>query len=220
MTGIHDLALFVLAGLLLNLTPGPDLAYIAARSAAGGLRDGVAAVAGITAGCLVHTVAAALGLSALLATSALAFDVVKWCGAAYLVYAGVRLVVASRRPESTPTSILTALRNEAPVPRSRPVRIFREALVINVFNPKVALFFLAFLPQFIATDAPAKALSFIVLGALFNFNSLFVNLPVAWLASRAGRHLRARARALQWLQRATGGVFIALGVRLAASARG
>lgn len=220
MTGIHDLALFVLAGLLLNLTPGPDLAYIAARSAAGGLRDGVAAVAGITAGCLVHTVAAALGLSALLATSALAFDVVKWCGAAYLVYAGVRLVVASSRPESTPTSILTALRNEAPVPRSRPVRIFREALVINVFNPKVALFFLAFLPQFIATDAPAKALSFIVLGALFNFNSLFVNLPVAWLASRAGRHLRARARALQWLQRATGGVFIALGVRLAASARG
>ena len=220
MTGIHDLALFVLAGLLLNLTPGPDLAYIAARSAAGGLRDGVAAVAGITAGCLVHTVAAALGLSALLATSALAFDVVKWCGAAYLVYAGVRLVVASSRPESTPTSVLTALRNEAPVPRSRPVRIFREALVINVFNPKVALFFLAFLPQFIATDAPAKALSFIVLGALFNFNSLFVNLPVAWLASRAGRHLRARARALQWLQRATGGVFIALGVRLAASARG
>ena len=220
MTGIHDLALFVLAGLLLNLTPGPDLTYIAARSAAGGLRDGVAAVAGITAGCLVHTVAAALGLSALLATSALAFDVVKWCGAAYLVYAGVRLVVASSRPESTPTSIRTALRNEVPVPRSRPVRIFREALVINVFNPKVALFFLAFLPQFIATDAPAKALSFIVLGALFNFNSLFVNLPVAWLASRAGRHLRARARALQWLQRATGGVFIALGVRLAASARG
>ena len=220
MTGIHDVALFVLAGLLLNLTPGPDLAYIAARSAAGGLRDGVAAVAGITAGCLVHTVAAALGLSALLATSALAFDVVKWCGAAYLVYAGVRLVVASSRPESTPNSIRTTLRNEAPVPRSRPVRIFREALVINVFNPKVALFFRAFLPQFIATDAPAKALSFIVLGALFNFNSLFVNLPVAWLASRAGRHLRARARALQWLQRATGGVFIALGVRLAASARG
>lgn len=218
MTGIHDLPLFVVAGLLLNLTPGPDMAYIAARSAGGGLRDGVAAVIGITAGCLVHTLAAALGLSALLATSALAFDIVKWCGAAYLVYAGARLLVAPRRGASSPTDLRTAP-IEASRRAVRGMRIFREALVINVFNPKVALFFLAFLPQFIATDAPAKAWSFVVLGALFNFNSLFVNLPVAWLASRAGRHLRARAQALQWLQRATGGVFIALGVRLAASGR-
>ena len=218
MTGIHDLPLFVVAGLLLNLTPGPDLAYIAARSAAGGLRDGVAAVLGITSGCLVHTFAAALGLSALLAASALAFDMVKWCGAAYLVYAGVRLLIA--RPTDASTSPATpATPDRTAARRARPGRIFREALVINVFNPKVALFFLAFLPQFIAVDAPAKALSFVLLGALFNFNSLFVNLPVAWLASRAGRQLRERARALKWLQRATGGVFIALGARLAASVR-
>src|SRR5262249_11866318 len=97
MSGIHDLALFVAAGLLLHLTPGPDMAYIAARSAAGGLRDGLAATFGITAGCVVHTLAAALGLSALLATSSAAFAVVKWCGAAYLLYVGVRLVIGSMR---------------------------------------------------------------------------------------------------------------------------
>jgi threonine/homoserine/homoserine lactone efflux protein len=140
------------------------------------------------------------------------------CGAAYLIYAGLRLLVASGRGESTPANIGTAP-VEAPRHAARGFRIVREALLINLFNPKVALFFLAFLPQFIEADAPAKALSFAVLGMLFNFNSLFINLPVAWLASHAAGRLRARGRASPWLQRATGGVFIALGVRLAASAR-
>src|SRR5207248_5729224 len=97
VSGIHDLALFIAAGLLLNLTPGPDMAYIAARSVAGGFRDGAAATLGITAGCVVHTIAAAAGLSALLATSATAFEIVKWCGAAYLLFAGVKLIVNSLR---------------------------------------------------------------------------------------------------------------------------
>ena len=207
MTGVHDLALFIAAGLLLNLTPGPDMAYIAARSAAGGFRDGAAAVFGITSGCFVHTLAAAAGLSAVLATSATAFEIVKWCGAAYLLYAGIRLIVAKRDAEVHATLLAPAT----------PRRIFREALLINVFNPKVALFFLAFVPQFIAVDAPRKALAFVLLGALFNFNSLFVNLPVAWLASRAGRRLRA-SRAI-WLSRMTGGLFIVLAVRLAALSR-
>lgn len=97
MDGIHDLAVFVAAGLLLNLTPGPDMTYIAARSVAGGFRDGAAATFGITAGCVVHTVAASAGLSALLATSAMAFEIVKWCGAAYLLYAGLRLIAGTVR---------------------------------------------------------------------------------------------------------------------------
>src|SRR5215813_2537066 len=148
MTGIHDLGLFVVAGLLLNVTPGPDMAYIAARSAAGGFRSGVAATLGITAGCVVHTLAAAAGLSVLLATSATAFTIVKWCGAAYLLYAGVRLVLASlRAPRDAAIGTL--------LPHASPARIFREAFVINVFNPKVALFFLAFVPQFIEAAAPA-----------------------------------------------------------------
>jgi threonine/homoserine/homoserine lactone efflux protein len=229
MTGVHDLALFVAAGLLLNLTPGPDLAYIAARSASGGFRDGAAAVFGITAGCVVHTLAAALGLSALLATSATAFEIVKWCGALYLLYAGVRLVLAVPRgrssgdaPSHLPRAASPFCARAAPGPPVGPTSaraIFREALLINVFNPKVALFFLAFVPQFIAADAPAKALSFVLLGSLFNFNSLFVNLPVAWLASRAAGRLRARSRVLRWMQRSVGALFIVLAARLALSSR-
>ena len=212
MTGIHDLALFVAAGLLLNVTPGPDMAYIAARSAAGGFRDGAAATFGITAGCVVHTIAAALGLSALLATSAAAFEIVKWCGAAYLLYLGAKLLLGSVRARPA-----TGARPLLPPAPAR--TILREGFVINVFNPKVALFFLAFLPQFIAADAPSKALAFVLLGCLFNFNSLFVNLPVAWLASRAGRSLRESARATRWLTGALGALFVLLAARLAALER-
>jgi threonine/homoserine/homoserine lactone efflux protein len=208
MTGIHDLGLFVVAGLLLNLTPGPDLAYITARSVSGGLRDGVAATFGILAGCFVHTLAATLGLSALIAASATAFAFIKWCGALYLVYAGIRLLMASARPRAVGG-------NAVVLTRARPLAILREAFLINVFNPKVALFFLAFLPQFIDTDAPGHALAFLLLGCLFNFNSLFVNLPVAWLASRAARRLRASMRAARVLQGALGAFFLALAARLA-----
>jgi threonine/homoserine/homoserine lactone efflux protein len=223
MTGVHDVALFVAAGLLLNVTPGPDMAYIAARSAAGGFRDGAAAVFGITAGCVAHTLAAAIGLSALLAASATAFEIVKWCGALYLLYAGIRLLIASagRAPVVAPAQRPDPRRIGASdsLLRAPPLRIFREALLINVFNPKVALFFLAFVPQFIAVDAPDKALAFVALGTLFNVDSLFVNLPVAWLASRAGHRLRAGTRGLQWMQRVAGGLFIVLAARLAAFSR-
>jgi len=208
MMGIHDLALFVAAGLLLNVTPGPDMAYIAARGAAGGFRAGMAAALGITAGCVVHTLAAAAGLSVLLATSAAAFTVVKWCGAAYLLYAGLWLVAASVRPAPDRS------RSPLPAPATAP-RIFREALVINVLNPKVALFFLAFLPQFIAADAPSKGLAFLALGCLFCFNSLFVNVPVVWLAARAGRRVRDHAAAARWLTGTVGALFVLLAARLA-----
>jgi threonine/homoserine/homoserine lactone efflux protein len=212
VTGVHDLGLFVAAGLLLNLTPGPDMAYIVARSAAGGMRDGAAATFGITAGCVVHTIGAAAGLSALLATSAAAFEIVKWCGAAYLLYAGARLLAGSVKSAPSPSA-------PGSMAAARPWKIFREAFVINLFNPKVALFFLAFLPQFIAADAPAKAWSFVLLGCLFNFNSLFVNLLVAWMASRAGRGLRESARLARWLTGAVGALFILLAVRLATVSR-
>lgn len=208
MSGIHDLALFVSAGLLLNLTPGPDMAYIAARSAAGGIRAGVAATFGITAGCVVHTIAAAAGLSLVLATSATAFAAVKWCGAFYLVVAGIRLVHGALRAREH----ASAAASLAPAGAAR---VVREAFVINVLNPKVAVFFLAFLPQFIDADAPSKALSFLLLGCLFNVNSLFVNLPVAWLAARAGRRVRGSPVAERWLRGMVGALFVLLAARLA-----
>ncbi len=207
MIGIHDLPLFVAAGLLLNVTPGPDMAYIAARAAAGGFRDGAAATLGITAGCVVHTLAAALGLSAVLAASALAFAAVKWIGAAYLLYLGVRLLAGAARARSP-------LDARAVLPAAAGM-IFREGFLVNVFNPKVALFFLAFLPQFIAADAAHKAVAFVLLGGLFIVNSLFVTLPVAWLASRAGRGLRGWDRAARWLTGAVGALFVMLAARLA-----
>src|SRR4030095_9311787 len=147
-------------------------------------------------------------LSALLATSSAAFAVVKWCGAAYLLYVGARRLAGSLRSSASNQRLEI-------VAAAPPWKIFREAFVINVFNPKVALFFLAFLPQFISADAPAKALSFVALGCLFNFNSLFVNLPVAWLASRAGQEVRASASAKRWLTGAVGALFVALAARLA-----
>jgi len=206
--GVHDLALFVAAGLLLNMTPGPDIAYIAARAAAGGVRPGVAAALGITGGCVVHTLAAAAGLSVLLATSAAAFGIVKWCGAAYLAYAGPKLLRASwRADDATPFQSVLAAAPSA--------RIFREAFVINIFNPKVALFFLAFLPQFIDIDAPHKGLAFVALGCLFNVNSLFVNIPVAFVAARAGRRLRGSAVLARWFTGAVGALFVLLAGRLA-----
>ncbi len=208
MSGIHDLGWFVLAGLLLNVTPGPDMAYIAARGAAGGFRDGFAASLGIKLGCLVHTLAAAAGLSALVAASATAFAVVKLVGAAYLAYAGMRLLIAAARTP-TPSAPSPLLRPAAPL------AIVREAFVINVLNPKVALFFLAFLPQFIASDAPHQALAFVALGCLFNVNSLLVNVPVAWLASRAAHGLRTSVRAARILGGAAGGTFLLLAARVA-----
>lgn len=215
MIGVHDLPLFVVAGLLLNVTPGPDMAYIAARGGAGGFRAGAAATLGITAGCVVHTLAAAAGLSVVLATSATAFTIVKWCGAAFLLYAGVRLLISSlsRKPESETAGSRPLLS------RASAARIFREALVINVLNPKVALFFLAFLPQFIDAAAPNPGLAFVFLGTLFNVNSLFVNLPVAWIAAQAGRRGRGSARLARMLHGAVGALFVLLAARLAALER-
>jgi threonine/homoserine/homoserine lactone efflux protein len=157
---------------------------------------------------VIHTLLAAAGLSALIAASALAFGVVKACGAAYLLYLGARLIVSSfgRRMDVEPAELL---------PPATPAAVVREALVINVFNPKVALFFLAFLPQFVDAAAPSPALAFVLLGCLFNANSLLINLPVAWLAARAGRRLRASVRLARWLSGALGTFFVLLAARLA-----
>jgi len=208
MTGVHDLWLFVLSGLLLNMTPGVDTLYIVGRGTAQGFRAGAVAALGIGAGCIVHTLAAALGLSAILATSATAFMVVKWIGAAYLVYLGVTLLVSRSHQGAALAS-----------PPASLSRIFAQGFLTNVLNPKVALFFLAFLPQFIAADAPHKALAFVLLGAIFNFNGTLWNLLVAWSASGLGRRLAAGGGKVTWLNRVLGGLFVTLGVRLALAER-
>jgi threonine/homoserine/homoserine lactone efflux protein len=208
MEGIHDLGLFVLSGLLLNVTPGADTLYIVARGTTQGARAGAVAALGIGAGCIVHTLAAALGLSAILATSATAFTLVKWIGAAYLVYLGASLLASRPAPATA-----------APLPPASPARVFAQGFLTNVLNPKVALFFLAFLPQFIDADAPRKALAFLVLGAVFNVNGTLWNLLVAWLSANAARRFSASATAARWLRRSAGAAFVALGVRLGLAER-
>ena len=181
MPDAQNLVLFIAAGLLLNLTPGPDVLYIVSNALRSGARAGVVAGLGITAGCFVHVFAAALGVSALMAASATAFTVLKWAGAAYLLWIGVKLLFA----KAAPVVLGCATRSPAYGAPSFGA-IFRGGFLTNVLNPKVAIFFLAFVPQFIAPEAPNKALTFILLGTLFNINSVPVNSGWA-LAAAASR---------------------------------
>jgi threonine/homoserine/homoserine lactone efflux protein len=207
MLGIHSLWLFVLSGVLLNITPGPDTAYIVGRSAQIGWRGGAAAALGISAGCLVHVFAAAIGLSALLAASSLAFTAIKWIGAAYLIYTGIKMLLAQAPSPATDT---------ATVPRVTTLRqVFWQGALTNALNPKVALFFLAFLPQFVDAAAPGKALAFVVLGLIFIGTGTLWGLGVAAFAAKAAGRIRQSGRALVWLNRALGAMFIGLGVRVA-----
>jgi RhtB (resistance to homoserine/threonine) family protein len=208
--GTHDLVLFVVAGLLLNVTPGADTLYIVGRGAAQGRRAGVLAALGVGAGCCVHMVAAALGLSAILAASATAFTVVKLAGAAYLVWLGICLLRSSLRDAAAAA---------APAPQAPAHRVFVQGLVTNVLNPKVALFFLAFLPQFIDADAPSKVLAFLFLGLVFNVNGTLWNLLLAFASASLARRLRAGGRGTRWLERAAGMLFIGLGAKLALAER-
>ena len=204
MPGTHDLALFVISGLLLNITPGPDILYIVGRSTQG-FRPGAVAALGIGAGCFVHIFAAAIGLSALLAASATAFMAVKMVGGAYLVWIGISLLrTRSRRPSPGP--------GHAPGHVTLG-RVFAQGFLTNALNPKVALFFLALLPQFIDADAGNKTLAFLFLGIVFNTNALAWNLFVAWGAARASRSF-TDSRATPWINRVLGGLFVWLGLRL------
>src|SRR5579872_4349243 len=199
MLGIHDFWLFVAAGWLLNITPGPDVAYIVGRSAQLGLRGGVTAAIAVATGCMIHITAAALGVSALIAASALAFTALKWMGAAYLIYIGVRMIF-SARAASTETAF-AARSGTSPVALRV---VFWQGFLTNALNPKVALFFLAFLPQFIDPAAPSKGLAFLALGLVFNVNGTIWNLCVAWFAAKA-LGLGPVARARVGLERAIGG---------------
>lgn len=208
MLGIHDLALFIVSGLLLNMMPGPDSLLIMLRSGSQGWRAGSMAALGIGTGTMVHVLAAALGLSALLSASAELFAVIKLMGALYLAYLGISLL--RQRPGAAAT-----VNETVALPRLSYGRIFRQGLLTNVLNPKVALFFLAFVPQFIDPAAPQKALAFIVLGCIFNFNGMIWCHLLALATAFASRKVRLPARVATWLNRVMGGLFVGLGIKLA-----
>ncbi|AMC34068.1 LysE family translocator [Janthinobacterium sp. B9-8] len=209
MFGIHDLGLFVISGLLLNMAPGPDSLLIVSRSAAQGWRSGSAAALGIGSGTLVHVFAAALGLSTLLATSAMAFTLVKYIGAAYLLYMGCTLLLsrASAPAISQPVQTL-AYR-----------AVFLQGFFCNLLNPKVALFFLAFVPQFISNDSPSKALAFILLGCIFNANGMLWCHFLAISSARISQRIQISSAFSSWMNRAIGAIFISFGIKLALFSR-
>ena len=211
MPEAQQLLLFVAAGLLLNLTPGPDVLYIVSRALRFGTRAGIVAGLGITAGCFVHIAAAAVGVSALMAASTTAFSVLKWLGAGYLLWMGARMVL-SRTPKQTPESVADSA-SDVTTPSMK--AIFLGGFWTNALNPKVALFFLAFVPQFIAPGAVNKPLAFLLLGLLFNFNAVFVNVAWAALAGGMARRTLAVQRGLHRLERVAGLMFIGFGLKLA-----
>lgn len=212
MYGIHDLALFIISGFLLNVMPGPDSLLIMSKSASQGWRAGSVASLGIGSGVFVHVFAAALGLSAILASSATAFTVVKYVGAAYLIYIGI---TALRQKSSVDSEANNSVNSLPHTMKS----IFWQGFLSNALNPKVALFFLAFVPQFINHNSPEKALAFIVLGAIFNVNSMLWCHFLAISTAFASKRLKISKSMSVWLNKTIGVLFISLGMKLALAAK-
>ena len=195
--------LFLVATITLALIPGPDMVYVLARSVGQGRKAGIVSALGVSVGLLVHTSAAALGLSALLMSSAFAYTAVKYLGAVYLIYLGVRIVL------SKDTGSLSTLK------QASLKRIFSQGVITNVLNPKIALFFLAFLPQFVDVSSGQVAWQIITLGIIFNVIGTLWHIALASLAGSAGSWLRKRP-SFSYIQKwFTGSILIALGIRVA-----
>ena len=204
---IEHFWVFALAALLLNLTPGNDMLYVAARSTSQGIKAGIISSLGIMAGCMVHILAAVIGLSAIIAQSALAFNIIKYVGAAYLVYLGIRSIISRKKTFEVKNKMQ----------QQSYTRIFWQGVLTNVLNPKVALFFLAFLPQFINVESKHTALQILFLGTWFNVGGTLVNIIVAILFGKIGTWLSQSPRFIQWQERITGAMLIALGIKVALS---
>lgn len=207
---------YTAAATALVLIPGPGTAWIATQALAGGTRRAAQAALGLETATLLHALAAGLGLSAVLATSAMAFELVKYAGAAYLIWLGIK---AWR--ERTPTPDSGTVGNEA-APKaspSVPTGVYLRSVVTGLLNPKVAIFFLAFLPQFVHPERGWVPLQFLVLGALLSVIGLTHSLALSLLIGRFGRRAPANPRFDRWKRWATGSVFVALGLRLAMQQR-
>jgi threonine/homoserine/homoserine lactone efflux protein len=211
------LTAYLIAAAVLVFIPGPGTAWIIAQSAAGGTARGVQAAFGLETATLIHALAAGLGLSALLATSALAFEVLKYAGAAYLIWLGIKAWRSAPAPvDATAEPVAEAL--PAATARVSARHVYLRSVVTGVLNPKVALFFLAFLPQFVHPERGMVWLQFLVLGALLSMIGMLNSLMLSFAVGRFGRRFATGGG--RWKERLTGSVFIALGLRLAVQQRG
>lgn len=207
MFGIENIVIFIGAGIMLNLYPGPDTLYIVGRSLSQGRAAGICAALGIGSGTIVHTLLGAFGLSAVLATSASAFVILKLAGAAYLIYQGILIIYETSSSSGTPI--------EQEASRVSLWRIYRQGALTNILNPKVALFFLAFLPQFISPSSSHIPFAFVLLGMIFVSTGTLWCLIVALFSSSLSRRMRRSEVLSRRLRRVNGLLFAALGLKLA-----
>jgi len=209
MISLDDFLLFAFASLVLNITPGNDMLYVATRSASQGVKAGIVSSLGVAGGCIVHLLAAVIGLSAIIANSAVAFDIIKYIGAAYLVYLGIRSFLSKQNKFNLNDKI-----------EKKPLsKLFWQGVFTNVLNPKVALFFLAFLPQFIHPEKGNAALQILILGLWFNFSGTIVNIIVAMLFGKLGNWLADKQAFIKWQSKITGLLLVGLGIKVALSSR-
>jgi threonine/homoserine/homoserine lactone efflux protein len=209
MPDAHHLYLFFVASLLLNLTPGNDMMYVASRSLSQGVRAGMISAIGVFVGCFVHILAAAVGLSIVVARSATLFGMIKFAGAGYLIFLGLSSILKKSRANGV-------LETLPPVPGWS---LFGQGVITNALNPKVAIFFLSFLPQFVDVSSPLLRVQFLLLGLWFAVQSTVILLGVAFLCGRTSRFLKGRAGFRRIQERVTGVILVGLGLRLAFAER-
>ena len=209
MTGIINFETFLAAGILLNLTPGNDTIFILSKSLAGGKKAGYMSALGIGTGSLLHTTFAAFGLSIIIARSILVFNIIKYAGAAYLLYLGYRMFTDR-------SAITNQVHSRIKVSY---IKIYREAVLTNLLNPKVALFFIAFLPQFIDPSATDTILPFLLLGITFTFTGTAWCLVLAAFASAIFSRLKENKKLAAYINKACGLMLVALGIKVALTSR-
>ncbi len=206
MLGIENFFVFLMTGILLNLYPGPDSLYIIGRSVSQGRLAGIFAVFGIVTGAIFHTIIGAAGLSAILLTSAKAFSILKNAGAAYLFYQAILMLKESRNKRSV---------NYSGISKKGLLKIYKQGAITNLLNPKVALFFMALIPQFISPSSSNKSLSFVILGLVFITTGTLWCLCLALFASYFSQKFRKNFNVSKWMLRVNAGLFTYLGIRLA-----
>ena len=208
MLSYQDLSLFFITSLLLNLTPGNDMLYVLSRSLSQGVRAGIISATGIFIGCFFHIIAAIFGLSIIIAKSAFLFDLIKLIGAAYLIYLGCNALLT--RPYKEDIKKLPEINNR---------KLLKQGIITNIFNPKVALFFLSFLPQFADAASPFFKWQLFTLGLWFNIQGTLILIIVAWLSGKTSGFIKQHRNLRNIQQKFTGLILIILGIRVALTSK-
>ena len=206
---MQNLYLFFIASLLLNLTPGNDMMYVASRSISQGIKAGIISAIGVFIGCFVHIMAAVFGLSIIIMKSAFLFELIKFFGAGYLIYLGVKALLAKSNFN----------KNIVTLPSIDKWKLLKQGIITNALNPKVALFFLSFLPQFIQVSSPIYKVQLFTLGLWFDLQGTLVLIIVAWLIGNASNIIKNNQKFWRVQEKITGIILIGLGIKVALSSK-